>query len=91
MIDTLDAEIDRRLAEGSAPGIAVAVTDRDGMILERTYGLAEVVSARPVPPTHASRSGRSARRSPRSSSCSSPRKGGLSDVPRLIRSGTGRL
>ncbi len=35
-------------ANGSIPGIAIAVTDRDGLVLDRVYGHAEIASGRPV-------------------------------------------
>jgi D-alanyl-D-alanine carboxypeptidase len=44
----LDAEVARRRADGSVPGLAVAVTDRDGLLIDRVYGDADVASRRPV-------------------------------------------
>jgi D-alanyl-D-alanine carboxypeptidase len=34
----------------AVPGLALAVTDRDGLIVERTYGQADVAAGRPVMP-----------------------------------------
>jgi CubicO group peptidase (beta-lactamase class C family) len=47
----IDAEVARRRSDGSVPGLTIAVTDRDGLLLDRVYGHAEVASARPVAPT----------------------------------------
>lgn len=47
-IAILDAEVARRRSDGSIPGLAVAVTDRDGLLVDRVYGEAEVASGRPV-------------------------------------------
>ncbi len=49
-ITVLDADIERRMGQGYSPGLAIAITDRDGLLYERGYGLAEVASGRPVEP-----------------------------------------
>ena len=41
-------EVARRRSDGSIPGLAIAVTDRDGLLVDRVYGEAEVASGRPV-------------------------------------------
>lgn len=52
MLDDAFEAIDEHIADirgnGSIPGIAIAVTDRDGLVLDRVYGDAEVASGRPV-------------------------------------------
>jgi CubicO group peptidase (beta-lactamase class C family) len=42
------ATLDDYLADGSVPGVAVAVTDLDGLVLERTGGWRDVAARRPV-------------------------------------------
>ena len=49
-IATIDAHIADLRANGSIPGLVLAVTDRDGLLLDRVYGHAEVASGRPVRP-----------------------------------------
>ena len=49
-IATIDAHIADLRANGSIPGLVLAVTDRDGLLLDRVYGDAEVASGRPVRP-----------------------------------------
>jgi len=49
-VATLDAHIADLRANGSIPGLVLAVTDRDGLLLDRVYGDAEVASGRPVRP-----------------------------------------
>lgn len=44
----VDATLAAYLADGSVPGIAVAITGHDGLILARTGGFAEVAAQRPV-------------------------------------------
>jgi CubicO group peptidase (beta-lactamase class C family) len=45
---TVAATLDDYLADGSVPGVAVAVTDLDGLVLERTGGWRDVAARRPV-------------------------------------------
>lgn len=47
---SLDAEIGAQRSDGSIPGLALAVTDRERLLIGRTYGVAEVGSGRPVGP-----------------------------------------
>ncbi len=47
---SLDAEIETQRSDGSIPGLALAVTDRDRLLIGRTYGVAEIGSGRPVGP-----------------------------------------
>ena len=44
----IDAEVARRRADGSIPGLAIAVTDLDGTLIDRVYGHADVAGVRPV-------------------------------------------
>jgi CubicO group peptidase (beta-lactamase class C family) len=44
----VDATIAAYLADGSVPGVALAITGRDGLLLARTGGFAEVASRTPV-------------------------------------------
>lgn len=46
----IDALAERLLARGIAPGYALAVTDRDGLVLERQYGVANQDAQKPVAP-----------------------------------------
>ncbi len=46
--ERLDAAVDGIRSVYSVPGLALAVTDRDGLLLERTYGHADVGAGRPV-------------------------------------------
>ena len=50
LADLLDAAVDAVRSTYAVPGLALAVTDRDGLILERTYGLADLATGRPVTP-----------------------------------------
>ncbi|MFI5048445.1 MAG: serine hydrolase domain-containing protein, partial [Gaiellales bacterium] len=50
MPDAVDALAERILATGATPGLALAVTDRDGGLDVRCYGLADPASGRPVTP-----------------------------------------
>ena len=45
---TIDATLAAYLADGSVPGVCLAITSRDGLILVRTGGFAEVAAQRPV-------------------------------------------
>jgi CubicO group peptidase (beta-lactamase class C family) len=47
----VDATLASYLADGSVPGVAVAITARDGLLLARTGGFAEVAAQRPVDAT----------------------------------------
>jgi len=47
---SLDAEIERQRADGSIPGLALAITDREALFFERTYGFAEAASRSVVGP-----------------------------------------
>jgi len=47
-IAAIDAHIADLRANGSIPGLSLAVTDRDGLLIDRQYGFAEVASGRPV-------------------------------------------
>ncbi|MGC4105277.1 MAG: serine hydrolase domain-containing protein [Thermomicrobiales bacterium] len=49
-IDRIDALATRLLARGIAPGYALAVTDRDGLMLERRYGFANQDAQTPIGP-----------------------------------------
>ena len=49
-IATLDAHIAELRANGAIPGLVLAVADREGVLLDRVYGDAEVASGRPVRP-----------------------------------------
>jgi len=49
-IGRIDALAERLLARGIAPGYALAVTDRDGLIAERQYGFANQDARTPVAP-----------------------------------------
>lgn len=49
-IATIDAHIADLRANGSIPGLVLAVTDREDLLLARVYGDAEVASRRPVRP-----------------------------------------
>src|SRR5215204_3912133 len=44
----VDATMAAYLADGSVPGVALAITGRDGLLLARTGGFAEVASRTPV-------------------------------------------
>jgi CubicO group peptidase (beta-lactamase class C family) len=46
----VDATMADYLADGSVPGVALAITGRDGLLLARTGGFAEVASRTPVGP-----------------------------------------
>src|SRR6476469_6685515 len=48
MPDAVDALAERILATGATPGLALAVTDRDGGLDVRCYGLADPAAGRPV-------------------------------------------
>jgi CubicO group peptidase (beta-lactamase class C family) len=50
MPDAVDALAERILATGVTPGLSLAVTDRDGGLDVRCYGLANPASGRPVTP-----------------------------------------
>ena len=50
MPDAVDALAERILATGATPGLALAVTDRDGGLDVRCYGLADPAAGRPVTP-----------------------------------------
>ena len=47
-ITAIDGHIADLRANGSIPGLTLAVTDRDGLLADRQYGDAEVASGRPV-------------------------------------------
>lgn len=49
-IAVIDAHIEGLRADGSIPGLVLAVTDREDVIVDRVYGLAEVASGQPVGP-----------------------------------------
>jgi len=49
-VAAIDAEVTRRRADGSIPGLTIAVTDRERTLIERVYGDAEVAGGRPVEP-----------------------------------------
>ncbi len=44
----LDASIDAYRGDGAVPGLALAVTDRNGLVVSRVAGLADVSGGRPV-------------------------------------------
>src|SRR5688572_8415057 len=46
----VDATMADYLVDGSVPGVALAITGRDGLVLARTGGFAEVASRTPVGP-----------------------------------------
>jgi CubicO group peptidase (beta-lactamase class C family) len=50
MPDAIDALAERILATGVTPGMGLAITDRDGGLEVRCYGLADPASGRPVTP-----------------------------------------
>jgi CubicO group peptidase (beta-lactamase class C family) len=47
---TIDGHIADLRARGSIPGLTLAITDRDGLLLDRAYGHAEIASGRLVRP-----------------------------------------
>ena len=49
-IAAIDAHIESLQADGSIPGLVLAVTDRDGTLADRQYGFIEVATRRPVEP-----------------------------------------
>ena len=49
-IAAIDAHVESLRADGSIPGLVLAVTDGDRILIDRQYGFAEVASARPVEP-----------------------------------------
>lgn len=49
-IARIDALAERLLEDGIAPGYALAVTDRDGLIMERQYGFANRDARTPIEP-----------------------------------------
>ena len=49
-IDAIDAEAETMVARSGQPGLALALTDRDGVLLARTYGAADVASGAPLSP-----------------------------------------
>ena len=49
-IAAIDAHIASLQADGSIPGLVLAVTDRDGILADRQYGFIEVATRRPVEP-----------------------------------------
>jgi D-alanyl-D-alanine carboxypeptidase len=48
--EVLDGLVARCMADGRIPGLAVAATDRDGLLLEAYHGMADVAAGRPVGP-----------------------------------------
>lgn len=46
----IDADIAAWMAERATPGLALAVTDRAGLLAERSYGLADLAAGAPVTP-----------------------------------------
>ena len=49
-IAVIDAHVESLRADGSIPGLVLAVTDRDRILVDRRYGFAEVASGRKVEP-----------------------------------------
>jgi len=49
-LELLDAYIAQRMQDGLGPGVALALTDRQGLLAVRTYGLADVATRRAVTP-----------------------------------------
>jgi CubicO group peptidase (beta-lactamase class C family) len=49
-IAAIDAHTESLRADGSIPGLVLGVTGRDGILVDRQYGFAEVASGRPVEP-----------------------------------------
>ena len=49
-IAAIDAHVESLRADGSIPGLVLAVTDRNGLLADRRYGWAEVAARRPVEP-----------------------------------------
>jgi D-alanyl-D-alanine carboxypeptidase len=47
-LDHLDAFVARRMAADGTPGASLAITDRDGTIAVRSYGLADLAARAPV-------------------------------------------
>jgi D-alanyl-D-alanine carboxypeptidase len=48
--DLLDAFIERQMQADGTPGVAVALTDREGLLRVATYGLADIAAGTPVAP-----------------------------------------
>jgi len=49
-IDAIDVEAETMVARTGQPGLALALTDRDGVLLARTYGAADVATGAPLSP-----------------------------------------
>lgn len=49
-LELLDRYVEQRMQEGLGPGVALALTDRRGLLAVRTYGLADVAAQEPVTP-----------------------------------------
>ena len=47
-IDAIDADAEAMVARTGQPGLALALTDRDGVLLARTYGAADLAAGAPV-------------------------------------------
>lgn len=48
----IDAAVERAIADGRTPGVALAVVDRDGLLVERTYGFADLAARTLVSTDH---------------------------------------
>ncbi len=48
--ERLDGFVEREVGGGNGPGVAVALTDRDGLLRMATYGVADVGAGTPVEP-----------------------------------------
>jgi len=49
-LDLIDQYIEQRMRDGMGPGVALALTDRQRLLAVRTYGLADVMTQKPVTP-----------------------------------------
>ncbi|MGD9099504.1 MAG: serine hydrolase domain-containing protein, partial [Anaerolineae bacterium] len=49
-LELVDQYIEQRMRDGLGPGVALALTDRQGLLAVRTYGLADVTTQKPVTP-----------------------------------------
>lgn len=51
-LTAIDAAVERALADGRTPGLALSVVDRDGLVVERTSGYADRAARAPVTRAH---------------------------------------
>ncbi len=50
--ERLDRYIDRKMRETNAPGVAVAITDREKLLRQACYGYANLSARTPIAPEH---------------------------------------